>query len=398
MTAAATNRRALPSRWLDVVFGLAWATSGSFYALQRFVLVDGHRFALPPAAFLTALVLTLVLWPVLRWERHPTWAQASRSVAFCACVLVTVLDTLGAIVLVVLAAVHLVFVFRAWIGEAYVIVFSAENAVAMIVVGASGLTTVVNTVFLLLFYSAMVGSAELVRRGRADKDRVEVLLDNLTHTHRILQQRTDRIRELTLAAERARLSRDMHDSVGQHLTAATVALRTALRAAPTDPGDHAEDAQRAWGEVEQARQLVAAALEETRRTVRALRPSSLQESSVTDALHGLVESFQSRELSVGLKLDGPVDDLGEDEQVLIFRSVQEALTNVVRHSSADHVTVSVQCDPALRLRITDNGRDLTSDEPGGCGLDGLRDRAHALGADVTVEQTAHGFLVELELP
>ena len=392
------NRRALPSRWLDVLFGLAWATGAAFYVLQRFVVADDHRFVLPPALLLTALLLTLVLWPALSWERGPTWARAGVSAAFCVCVLVTVLDTLGAIVLVALAAVHLVFVFRVWVAAAYVVVFAAENAVATSVADASALVTAITVVFVLLFYGALVGCAELVRRGRADKFRVEALLENLERAHRTLRERAERIRELTLADERARLSRDMHDSVGQHLTAASVALRTALRAAGSDRAHGGNGTAEAWSEVEQARQLVVTALEETRRTVRALRPSSLQESSVSDALHGLVESFRSRELGIELEIHGPVDDLGEDEQVLVFRTAQEALTNVVRHSSADHVAVSLRGVPSLRLRVGDNGHDLTAGEASGCGLDGLRERAHALGAEVRAEQTARGFTVDLELP
>lgn len=255
------------SRALDALFAIAWAGSAATYAARY--LDPGVARALPVAVVVAALVLAPVLWIRLPWEREATWSAEATSVGFAALVLVVTLDANGAAVLVALAVTNLVFALGVPTAAAYVVVFVVENAVAITVAGGfRPATTVALLGFLLLFYGAAVVCAELVRRGRADKRRTERLLADLERAHATLRERAERIRELTIAGERARFARDMHDSVGHHLTAIALGLRNAHRM-------RADRADEAWAEVEQARALTSLTLDETRRTVRALRPLAL---------------------------------------------------------------------------------------------------------------------------
>ncbi|CAM4107747.1 sensor histidine kinase [Kibdelosporangium persicum] len=175
-----------------------------------------------------------------------------------------------------------------------------------------------------------------------------------------------RIAELSVAAERTRLARDIHDSLGHHLTAVSIQLEKASAFAGRDPAV-AEQA------LADARESVANALDDVRTSVRTLRPRTL-----VDALTGL---------DVALSVDGEEPDLDSATVTTLFRAAQEAITNARRHGDADQVAVAVTFGKAdTRLVVTDDGRGFrTESARGGFGLLGLKERAALVGGMVTVD-------------
>jgi two-component system, NarL family, sensor histidine kinase UhpB len=145
------------------------------------------------------------------------------------------------------------------------------------------------------------------------------------------------------------------------------------------------------------------AMEELLRLARELRPAALDDLGLAAALRTLVAEFGRRagidaEFTLG---PGALDALDEDEQIVVYRVVQEGLSNVAQHSGAHRVRVSaVREDGRAVVRVDDDGRgfDPAATAGGGLGLTGMRERAVLAGGAVVVRSVAgEGALVELRL-
>jgi signal transduction histidine kinase len=202
-------------------------------------------------------------------------------------------------------------------------------------------------------------------------------------------------------AERARVSRDLHDQIGQALTSVLLGLRLVETSLERDQPDLA-DAQRRTAEV---RELVSDALQDVRQLAFDLRPTVLDDVGLVAALRRLTGDLAARHgFAVELHLDVSDEDarFASDVETVVYRVVQEALTNVVRHADATRVDVTVaQDDGCLRAVVTDNGRGFNTSAVEGrsLGLAGMRERASLAGGSVRVTSTrASGTTVLLEVP
>jgi two-component system sensor histidine kinase UhpB len=182
-------------------------------------------------------------------------------------------------------------------------------------------------------------------------------------------------------AERLRIARELHDELGQTLTA--VVLRA----------EHAAgQAQRGRSELTELAELVHQSLQDVRRISRELRPEALDELGLINALIALCSRVAEQSgMRVHRHLEAAVPDLPPDVELAIYRVAQEALTNAMRHSKATEVTVSfVRQADALVLTVTDNGTGLGEDLLEGGGLTGMRERAMLIGAELTIESVSGG--------
>jgi two-component system sensor histidine kinase UhpB len=188
--------------------------------------------------------------------------------------------------------------------------------------------------------------------------------------------------------ERLRIARELHDEIGQTLTA--VALRAEHTAQRTG-NEHPEFAELAA--------TVQQSLADVRRISLELRPGALDELGLINALISLCARVENESpLRVRRKLEGPIPDLPRDVELAVYRIAQEALTNVMRHSEASEVEVALSCtDDRLVLLVRDNGRGFPNDVREGGGLTGMRERAMLIGANLDVS-TDGGVNVTLRLP
>jgi signal transduction histidine kinase len=137
--------------------------------------------------------------------------------------------------------------------------------------------------------------------------------------------------------------------------------------------------------------------------VRELRPAVLEQPDLAAALNDLVQEWRSRhrDIELILKLEGDLGDLGEALTLGVFRSVQEALTNVLKHAAAGRVWLSViRHDGRIAVSIEDDGSGQGKTMAGsGHGLVGMRERMMALGGSLsTGKRPEGGFRVKIELP
>jgi len=263
---------------------------------------------------------------------------------------------------------------------------------------------------LATFAAAAVESAELVDAQRAGVEaRVErVAAEERVRVERLAAEERNRVqRELlgrTIAAqetERKRLSRDLHDDIGQALTSVLLGMRL-VEHSLDGPDIDLDEARRRSSEL---RVLVVDALRRARRLAFDLRPTVLDDIGLTPALDRLAAEVTDRtglavEVDVGLRLD---QRLGPETETVVYRVVQEALTNVARHAEATEVSVTVvELGDRVRILVEDDGTgfEVTARAPRGhLGLDGMDERARLVGGLLEVSSTpGEGTTVMLEVP
>ncbi|MEV7289440.1 sensor histidine kinase [Streptomyces sp. NPDC093252] len=187
--------------------------------------------------------------------------------------------------------------------------------------------------------------------------------------------------------ERHRIARELHDEVGQTLTAVLLQLK---RVADRVPGELRE-------EVEQAQEATRAGLDEIRRIARRLRPGVLDELGLVSALRSLAGEFTGQGLTVRPDLTGELPPLTRETELVLYRVAQEALTNTARHSGADRAALRLRVrSDAVELTVRDNGRGLGG-APEGAGIAGMRERALLVGAALTLTSGADGRGTEVGL-
>jgi two-component system, NarL family, sensor histidine kinase UhpB len=191
-------------------------------------------------------------------------------------------------------------------------------------------------------------------------------------------------------AERLRIAQELHDQVGQELTAALLLLSRVESRAP-------EELRAA---VTEAQDSVRASLEDVRRIGIELRPEALDDLGLESALAVLCDRFAQRSgLEVAYRVADPLPELSANAELVIYRVAQEALTNVARHSGSDRAELTLQPDDGrLVLTVRDEGRGLERGETDGSGIRGMRERAGLIGAAIEVRDARPGTEVRLRVP
>jgi signal transduction histidine kinase len=200
--------------------------------------------------------------------------------------------------------------------------------------------------------------------------------------------------------EKSRIARELHDDLGQQLTALKMDLSIVEQAIGGQSAANAEIAEQLRG----MRQLVDRTVASVRRIAADQRPVMLDDLGLLPAIDWLADDFTNR---YGVEVErhfatGEVE-FGPAAATALFRIVQEALTNVARHADATRVTLDIHIDADdCILRVADNGRgSCTPDARTGksFGLIGMRERARMLGGSVSVETAeGRGFAVTVSLP
>ncbi|MET8863471.1 sensor histidine kinase [Nonomuraea sp. NPDC004580] len=213
-----------------------------------------------------------------------------------------------------------------------------------------------------------------------------------------------RSRERILTAreeERRRLRRDLHDGLGQSLSAMAMTVnmaRLTLTSSPEAAGELLRELSTGMGAVTQ----------DVKELVYGLRPPALDDLGLAGALHGLAGGPQPEAADgaagsspeVTVEVEGDLDDLPAAVEVAVYRIVQESLTNVRRHAEATTAAITVQReDGRLRVLVTDDGKGLPDTPRAGVGLGSMRERAAELGGVCVVTGSpGTGTRVEVTLP
>ena len=225
-----------------------------------------------------------------------------------------------------------------------------------------------------------------------------------------LERERDQQAALAAAAERARIAREMHDIVAHHLTVMTTLAEAAVAASASSP-EKATDVMRSVAVTGRR------ALADTRRLLGVLRErdgtgvagagkdgaEALQPVPDLSQLDGLIEQVRSAGLDTALELHGQPPDVPAGVQLAVYRLVQEALTNTLKHGGAGaRACVRLSFEPGeLRVDVNDDGAGSAAPAAAGVGggLPGMRERVRAYGGDVQAgPRQPAGWAVSARLP
>jgi two-component system, NarL family, sensor kinase len=223
----------------------------------------------------------------------------------------------------------------------------------------------------------------------------------------VLVQRTAQLQNLSQRLlkvqdeERRRLSRDLHDSTGQTLTALKINISLLQESCKQDPSKMAL--------VSEAAELTDQAIEEIRTMSYLLHPPLLDEVGFGCAAEWYIEGFAKRSgVKVNLDIATEQERLPMSVEIVLFRILQEGLTNVHRHSGATQVSVYFRHQPErIVLEIQDDGRGITAERLNqlretsaetGVGLAGMRERMNELNGQLEIESDAHGTTLRAIVP
>ncbi|MCL5256425.1 MAG: sensor histidine kinase [Chloroflexi bacterium] len=222
-------------------------------------------------------------------------------------------------------------------------------------------------------------------------DILNVILDKLQDYTGTIEAKNEQLRRLSAQVitaqeeERRRISRELHDEASQNLTSLMLGYKML---------ESSKDLEEVRDRVADLKIITGQAMDEIRKLAWELRPTALDDLGLAPALRGYVKEFERQmPAAIKFKVVGVKDRLAPELETVLYRAVQEALTNVARHSQANSVDVSlVQQDRVVVATVQDNGAgfnagevlDGTGDQRG-MGLIGMRERAALVGGQVEIE-------------
>jgi two-component system sensor histidine kinase UhpB len=224
--------------------------------------------------------------------------------------------------------------------------------------------------------------------GRALAQAFNSMLDRLESARREAARTALEAQE----SERLRVAQELHDEIGQTLTAVTI---QAERAADADPAE-------ATHALRQVANSVRDSLDEVRRIARELRPEALDDLGLVNALIALSNRMDGQDgPRIERDLQGSLPPLPPEVELVIYRIAQEGLTNAVRHANARTITLWLQGDAeSVALRVRDDGDGMPRHLPDGTsGLAGMRERALLVDGRFSIESMPRrGTEVRLRIP
>jgi two-component system, NarL family, sensor histidine kinase UhpB len=279
--------------------------------------------------------------------------------------------------------------------------FAADEA--GVLVGALALVALVNLYLLrrvvgpLQQLTALARQVDLTRPGQrmptaapaSEAGELAVTFNEMLA--RLEEERRESTRLVLAAqeAERLRIAQELHDQVGQTLTAVLLQLSRIHVRVPAE----------LQADVDEVQDAARASLEDVRRIAIELRPEALDDLGLPSALEALANGFAQRSgMRVVRRIQTNLPTVTPETELVIYRVAQEALTNVARHAGTDQAELTLQIDHGrLALTVSDRGRGVQDDHAEGTGMRGMRERATLIGAQLLVERDPCGEGTRLRL-
>lgn len=221
---------------------------------------------------------------------------------------------------------------------------------------------------------------------------LEGVIGQLSHVNLDFQRYVHSVENSAISAERRRISREIHDTVGYSLTNISMTLEAAKELLFWDR-------QRARDAVEHSLQEARDCLEETRCSMRKIRSQDLKEAVGLQAIAHLARSFsEATGMKISVEYGNAPDSFGSEIDLLLFRVVQEGVTNAFRHGKAGYVKILFWlADGMLTVLVNDDGQGAT-ELVEGIGLSGMQERVESAGGELSYTPRPDGFRVRVCIP
>ncbi|MHC1685339.1 MAG: sensor histidine kinase [Clostridiaceae bacterium] len=224
-------------------------------------------------------------------------------------------------------------------------------------------------------------------------DKLRISKESLKKAKEELENYASTIEELTLLRERNRISREIHDSVGHSLSTMIIQLGAIERVSKVDGNSGSEMAGTLL-------EFAKESLQQVRTAVNALKPREFEKYQGVLAIEEMIKNFiKLTEVEVRLTLSKEKYELNQDQSFILYRVVQECLTNAVKHGKATLVNISITFhDNSIYMRLKDNGAGCENIVEN-IGLKSIRERVEAVGGSSSYSSfQAQGFEVNVILP
>ncbi len=251
------------------------------------------------------------------------------------------------------------------------------------------ITNIAGMVFFILINLLILTITYFAKYYREEKDKTAQLYRELLNAHKKLQNYSDKIRQLTLIEERNRITKDLHDTLGHNITGLIMQLEMASSLINED--------------LDTSKQLIEASKENARNNLKQVRTilSALREDTpydTIDSIKDLVSDFSKKTgIDIQFHVGGTIIKLSPDGYIILYRIIQEAMTNAVRHGQASKIDIHILFrDSEIQFKVEDNGIgcDIIIE---GFGLKGMKDRVSQLGGTISYHST-HGFIINGSIP
>ncbi|MES5397742.1 histidine kinase [Bacillus amyloliquefaciens] len=244
---------------------------------------------------------------------------------------------------------------------------------------------------IVLPYFIMFAVIYLYRKNLQEKSKVELLNRELKTANATLKEYSDRIEELAVTKERTRIAQELHDSLGHYLAALKMNLEFAGKTA---------------GQPEKVKQIIHKAHDLTKESILKLRQAvtllqgSLSGREFEQALRDIFSHFQEAgSIRFELEMDAAIEAAQPDVKHCLYQSVQETITNAMKHGHASYVSVRIQKDRSMIAAHIHNNGSACGTIVKSNGLKGIEKRAAALGGEAIFSSgNETGFDVKIRIP
>ncbi|TCT13107.1 signal transduction histidine kinase [Natranaerovirga pectinivora] len=248
----------------------------------------------------------------------------------------------------------------------------------------------IEAVFFFLINGLIIVTTAFAKYYVEEKQKAEKLYSELLMAHERLRAYSDEIKDLTVVKERNRIARDLHDTLGHSMTGIIMQLELAENFIE-------KDIEKAKGLIIKTKEGARDSLKQVRMAVDTLKEK--EEVMGLDSIRNLIDNFMEQtEVGINFGVLGKERALSPEVYVVLYRVIQEGLTNCVRHGKASGVDVKITFSEAcLFLYVEDNG--------GGCenlilgnGLMGMKERVFSVGGEVVFRSGVDGFKIKVSIP
>jgi signal transduction histidine kinase len=241
-------------------------------------------------------------------------------------------------------------------------------------------------IYVFIFYMVILALSQM-----SEKERILVLNNELKEANIKLEEYASESARMAETRERNRLAREIHDTLGHSLTGIITGIEACIMLMDIAP-EATKEQLRAIAEVART------GIIDVRHSVKALHADALESMDIEDALHKLVDSTtRSTGVEISMNITTDLSHFNQDEGDVIYRVVQESITNAIRHGKATKINISIdRIDGELHIIISDNGVGC-SDVKSGFGLHHMKERLDMLGGHL--EYTGNlGFTIHAVIP
>lgn len=243
--------------------------------------------------------------------------------------------------------------------------------------------------FFLLVNVLILVIVNFAKYNKEEKEKKELLYNELLKTHKKLKQYSDKVEELAVIGERNRIARDIHDTLGHNMTALIMQMEMSSHMME-------KDSAKAKELIDSAKKMARQGLLSIRKVVETLKVEEINKgiSSIKDLIH---KFSNVAGIEIELEIIGDPSKMDPDTDITLYRTIQEALTNAVRHGKAVEIKVELMYSREnISFLIKDNGIGAENIKEG-YGLKGMKERISSLNGKVEFESD-NGFTVRGELP